>query len=296
MAQFAFPLSTSPIQTTENWSKIIGSWAQTGVVRSVLNELLVYANSTGMQVKVKAGAALIKGIYFESTAEETLPISASNAINPRIDRVIVRLDLTTETVQLAVLQGIPAVSPSAPALTQNASRWEIGLAEITVSANVVTIAADKVSDARSHTGVLNPYFTLSKGTVSVASSNVLTQIPFDASNIVNSSGFTVGTNEMIFNENGMYFIDIQLDMSGVGSDQTAEVLIRRYTNPSSYGDFGTAYRGATGQGGNNGGIPIRFGTVIPCIAGGKLHFFARCSESPRDIRTTKVNVWKVANL
>jgi hypothetical protein len=295
MAQFAFPLSNSPIQTTENWSKMIGSWSSTGIVRSVLNELQVYADSTGMQVKVRAGAALIKGIYFESDAEVVLPISASDATNPRIDRVIVRLDLATENVELVILQGVPAVSPTAPAVTRNATRWEVPLANVTVSANVVTIAADKIDDTRPHTGVTVPYFTLSKGAVNVASANTLTQIPFDASNIINMSGFTVGASEITFNENGMYFIEMVCDMSGVSSDQTGEVLIRRYLK-TDYGDFSSMYRGGTGQGGNSGGVPIGRSAILPCIAGGKLQFFTRFSEAPRTVINTRVNVWKVANL
>lgn len=296
MTQKAFPLSSSPILTVEEWSKIAGSWSATGVIRSILNELLVYADSTGMQVKVKSGAAFIKGIYYESDSEITLPIGAANSSNPRIDRVIIRLDLTTETIQLAVLQGVPAVSPVAPVTTNNASRWEIGIAEITVSAAAVTIAANKVNDTRSHTGVANPYFTLSQSAVNVPSANTLTQIPFDVPNIINSMSFTTGSSEITFNENGMYFIQMQCNMSGVNPDQTGEVLIRRYFNNTNYGDFGTTYRGADGQGGNSGGVLINHAAILPCLAGGKLQFFTRFSEAPRTVISTLVNVWKVANL
>lgn len=150
MAQTYFPFDSGQgANITENlWTKMAQHWLSTGVIRSVLSELQVYGDSTGMQAKVRTGAAWIKGHYYESDTEETLAIGAADSINPRIDRVIIRLDWTANTVQLAVLQGVAAVSPVAPALTQNSSRWEISLAQVRVNANVTTIAAGNVTDER----------------------------------------------------------------------------------------------------------------------------------------------------
>lgn len=148
MAQRAFPLPSSPIQNTENWSKAGRIWAETGVVKGQLNTLSAFADSTGMQVKINTGAAWIKGHYFESDAVEVLPINSADSVNPRIDRIIVRLDWVAGTAQLAILQGAPAVTPSAPALTQNTSRWEIPIAQVRVNAGVTTIAAGNVTDER----------------------------------------------------------------------------------------------------------------------------------------------------
>ncbi|MES2405559.1 MAG: hypothetical protein V4567_14660, partial [Pseudomonadota bacterium] len=50
--------------------------------------------------------------------------------NPRIDRVVLRADFVNNNIVLDVLQGTPAVSPAAPALTQNTSIWEISLAQM----------------------------------------------------------------------------------------------------------------------------------------------------------------------
>jgi hypothetical protein len=148
MAQLAFPLSQSPILTVEQWSKIAGNWMNTGVIMGSLNQLQTFADSTGMQIKVKSGAAFIKGVYFESDSEETLAIFTADSTNPRIDRVIVRFDLLAETMQLSMLQGVAAVSPVAPALTQNSSRWEISLAQVRVNAGAVTITAGNITDER----------------------------------------------------------------------------------------------------------------------------------------------------
>jgi hypothetical protein len=150
MAQTYYPFdSGAGANVTEaQWSKMAQNWLATGVIKAYLNELQVYADSTGMQTKVKSGAAWIKGHYFDSDAEEVIAIGSADSTNPRIDRVIIRLDWTANTIQLAVLQGTPAVSPTAPALTQNTAKWEISLAQVRVNATVTTIAATNVTDER----------------------------------------------------------------------------------------------------------------------------------------------------
>ncbi|MCP3738823.1 pyocin knob domain-containing protein [Rossellomorea sp. BNER] len=132
------------------WQKMSDYWMGTGAIQTELNELKVFADSTGMQVKVMSGRAWLKGHFFESDAEEVLSIGASDATNPRKDLVILRVDWNTNRIEQAVLQGVPSASPTAPALTQNTSRWEIDLAEITVNAGVNTITAGDVKDKREY--------------------------------------------------------------------------------------------------------------------------------------------------
>lgn len=150
MVQTYFPFDSGQgANATESmWTKMAQHWLATGVIKSLLNELLVYADSTGMQVKVNSGSAWIKGHYYESDDIEIMAIGAADSANSRIDRVILRLDWTANTMELAVLQGVAAVSPVAPTLTQNSSRWEISLAQVRVNAGVTTIAAGSVTDER----------------------------------------------------------------------------------------------------------------------------------------------------
>jgi hypothetical protein len=166
MAQTYYPLAKSPILTPQQWSKMAQNWLGTGVIKGQLNELAVYADSTGMQVKIKSGQAYIKGHFFESDVEEVLPISAADVANPRIDRIIVRIDWVADTMQLAVLQGVPAVSPVGPALTKNDARWEIPLAYIYVNSGAATIAAGNVYDERIFTNLTYAVTMSQKGILS----------------------------------------------------------------------------------------------------------------------------------
>lgn len=147
MAQFSLPFDNQDTWE-DGWRKMAKHWLATGVLRNEFNELSVYADSTGMQVKVNTGAAWIQGHYYESNALETLPIATANATNPRIDRIILRGDWNDNYIQLTVLQGVPAVSPVAPAVTKNSSRWELPLAQVRVNAGVMTITAGSVTDER----------------------------------------------------------------------------------------------------------------------------------------------------
>lgn len=147
MTKSSYPFDNAPVYEAQ-WSKMARLWRKDGVIPNEGNQLEVYGNSSGMQVKVKSGQAWIKGHFFESTAEEILAIDASDPTNPRIDRVILRLDWNDNSIDLLVLKGTPAASPSPPTLTQSSSRWEISLAKVQVDAGAVTIAANKVTDER----------------------------------------------------------------------------------------------------------------------------------------------------
>ncbi|WP_035430852.1 hypothetical protein [Bacillus sp. UNC322MFChir4.1] len=150
MTQTYFPFDSGPgSSVTEiQWKEMAQHWMDTGVLLGTFNDLGVYADSSGMKVKVRSGATWIEGHYFKSDAEEIIPIATANATNPRIDRVVIRLDWSTNKISLEVLQGTPAATPVAPALTQNTGRWEFPLAQIRVNAAVATIAANMVTDER----------------------------------------------------------------------------------------------------------------------------------------------------
>ncbi len=133
------------------WSEMMDLVYNTGVFRGQGNDLQVYADSTGMQVKVKDGKAWMKGHFYKhATPDQTLAITGSHATLDRIDRVVIKLDWTLNIIGYIVLTGTPAGSPEAPALTQTSAIWEISLAQILVDASVGTIAAGKVTDERNY--------------------------------------------------------------------------------------------------------------------------------------------------
>ena len=119
----------------------------------VTDELEVYADSSGMQVKVKTGEVAVRGFWAPNTAEQTLAIDAADGSNPRIDLIVARLenlDTSDADIYLYVKTGTPAATPSAPSLTQTEEIYEISLAQVYVAASVVTINAGDITDLRSY--------------------------------------------------------------------------------------------------------------------------------------------------
>lgn len=147
MAQTSWPfenIDTSETQFSQ-WARNIGE----GVKQNTLDELEVYADSTGMQVKVGAGQALVRGHYYQSTAEEVVAITASNPSNPRIDNIVLELDPSANSIILKAVAGTPGASPVAPTVTQtDGGIYQIKLAEVLVGTGVTTISAGNVTDTR----------------------------------------------------------------------------------------------------------------------------------------------------
>lgn len=123
-----------------------------GVVYGYGGGLAVAATSpASMNVTVATGAAFIQGRMFEvHTAAETLAIGAADPVNPRIDRVVVKLDNSSavRSVSLAVKAGTPAASPTPPALQRDGTVWELSLAQVYVAAGATSISSANITDER----------------------------------------------------------------------------------------------------------------------------------------------------
>lgn len=141
----------------DQWSYMARQWAATGVVGAPGDaNLQVFANSSGREVHVRAGRASVRGHWFLSTAQETLAIAANASGNPRIDRIVLRLDPSSNEATLAVLTGTPGTVPTAPSLTQtDTGVYELTLAQVAVANGAASISALNVTDERTFTSV--PY-------------------------------------------------------------------------------------------------------------------------------------------
>lgn len=150
--------------------------SQSGVIRGSANECEVFADSTGMQVKVKTGEAFIRGHYAELTSEKTLPIATAHATLPRIDRVVLRADFVNNRIELDVLTGTAAGSPGWPGLTQTTSVWEVSLGLINVPAADTSIDAGQVTYNRQYTSAHGKW----TGVAQSLPNNIYTKISYDA--------------------------------------------------------------------------------------------------------------------
>lgn len=103
-----------------------------------------------MNISIAAGSAHINGYTAINDTAATVTVPAAHATLPRIDRVVLRLDLSPSVrgFAFAVVAGTAASSPSAPALTRDATTYELGIATITVAAGATTLNASTLTDTR----------------------------------------------------------------------------------------------------------------------------------------------------
>ena len=142
------------IYTSADFARVFGAIAgRDGVIYGYGDELKVTPGS-GMAVKVGTGAAFVQGRMLEVYDQaETLPIATADATNPRMDRVVVRVDLSTaqRRAYLAVKTGTPAATPVAPLLQQDSTIWEMSLAQVRVPAGATGVVAGNITDEREFT-------------------------------------------------------------------------------------------------------------------------------------------------
>lgn len=148
MAETYWPFDS--IDTTETqfsqWARNIGEGVRGS---SATTDLKVFGDSTGMNVKLPIGQAMVRGHYYYNTSQLTLTVSAAHATLGRIDAVVLTLDPTANTITASVVAGTPSATPVAPTLTQtDAGVYQLLLATVSVGAAVATIAPGVVTDQR----------------------------------------------------------------------------------------------------------------------------------------------------
>jgi len=118
------------------------AWAPSGVVGSpgddAYNLTVSGLNATiNRRAATGVAEAWVDGhMHRLITANWTNAVTPETTANPRVDRIVLRLDPVANTVTLTRLPGTAAASPSAPALTQiNDGVWDLPLWRFTVPAS-----------------------------------------------------------------------------------------------------------------------------------------------------------------
>nr|DAH49168.1 MAG TPA: Receptor Binding Protein [Caudoviricetes sp.] len=144
------------------------------------NNLAVTLDS-GMTVKVSDGVGWLSNsegdgsVFWNDTKNTTgvelkLTAAIANAVNPRIDRVVVTWDTVDYAAKprIELLQGTPAASPAAPTLTNNTLKRQISLAQIYVAAAASKLTSANITDERldkSVCGIVTDWVTVDTTTM-----------------------------------------------------------------------------------------------------------------------------------
>jgi hypothetical protein len=151
VAETSFPTAGGGSVTDAEYESLMASATGDGLVGSPALAPLVYADSSGRQVKIRASrGAIVRGFRWSSDALGLTQAIAANASGQtRIDTVVLRLDRNTFNVRVAVIQGTPAATPVAPSpLYQGppAQYFDMPLAQVTVRNGVTILDAADVTE------------------------------------------------------------------------------------------------------------------------------------------------------
>lgn len=158
------------VYKAEDWAWYFATFIANGVFPKPSDGLQVIAYS-GMEIKVNAGYAFINGYAFRNPVSQTITLETAEGAQNRIDRIVVRWDLTQRDIYLAVLKGTPSAKPQATAVTRTTEIWELALADIYVGKGVTAIRTANITDQRFNSSVCG----IVTGTVEEIDASVLTK-------------------------------------------------------------------------------------------------------------------------
>ncbi len=146
-SSFFNSVSGDRVYRAEEWAEYFASFIGNGVFPVPSTSLQVIAGS-GMAVAVKTGKAWINGYFYYNTSDLLVTLATADGVLNRIDRIVVRWDLTERKISVAVKSSTPATSPVAPALQRDADAYELCLADVLVGAGVTAISQANITDRR----------------------------------------------------------------------------------------------------------------------------------------------------
>lgn len=136
------------VYTADTFAQYFSQFIGNGVYPNPTTQLQVTQLTTpSMEVSVLAGNAFINGYWYKTTGK-TFQLSSANGSTSRYDLIVLRLDYTTRSIYLDVIEGNSSVSPVVPSITRDSERYELALAMIRVNASTVEITNSLITDLR----------------------------------------------------------------------------------------------------------------------------------------------------
>lgn len=138
--------------TEADWQRFSRLAARSGV--RTADDLIITPGLTGLTVQAGYGLAMVDGhqyeLYDDGGSIKTLSLMAPTSA-ARIDRVVIRLDNTADTVTMQILTG--SEGGIAPGLTRTDAIYEISLAQVRVAVGAASISAEDITDEREDASV-----------------------------------------------------------------------------------------------------------------------------------------------
>lgn len=157
MAESSWPGPGPATVTEAQWEALAEGFWQSGLIGSPLDPAPVFADSTGMHVKIRAGTrARVRGQLWDAgDTDLVVQISANAAGSTRIDLVVLRLDRSTWLVEATVVEGTPGGGvPAVATDVGDTGEWDLIIGRVDVPAGESTSITPSMVAAR--TAYLGP--------------------------------------------------------------------------------------------------------------------------------------------
>lgn len=153
MAETSFPFENLDVSESQ-FSRWARNFQDTGVKGTPDGtQLKVSGDDSGLQVRVAAGEAFVRGHYYINTNQATVTLLSSGT-NTRIDAIVLELDPVANNITLKAVRGDEVLSnPVAPTLTQtDVGVYQLLLAYVTIPVSTASILDNMLTDKRTFMG------------------------------------------------------------------------------------------------------------------------------------------------
>jgi hypothetical protein len=231
MTERSFPFDVGPgkVYTAAEWRKMMRRVRGSGVRKGMLNQLAVTAGA-GLQVLVASGQADVLGEFYENDASKALALEPADGTNPRLDLVVLQLDVRlpadqpTPAITTERVTGAPLPVPVLPGLTQTATIHQVPLYSVAVAAGASSVGA--ITDYRPWSGDQPRLFTATVTTTTTSTSYVDIasmdsgvfysdggdlEVRFSGTGSVNAAGGVINLGVALDAGTEVYLGDIQSD-------------------------------------------------------------------------------------
>lgn len=115
---------------------------ESGVSVKVDNTMTLGVINEGNTIIVESGFAIIKGFYLYNDNNKSLTVTADSNYD-RIDRVVVRLNISTSKVSIEIKKGSAGSKPQPPSLQRDNLIYELSLGQLYIPRNGKIVLTDE---------------------------------------------------------------------------------------------------------------------------------------------------------
>lgn len=123
-----------------------------GVYNGVGNSMVVQASS-GMNITVGSGRAIIGSKWIKNDSAYTLTVTGSHPTLNRYTAVVIKLDKVNRNISITTIDGTPASAPTKPTISDSQTVMYLVLAYVYVGAAVTSISQSNITDTRTDSTV-----------------------------------------------------------------------------------------------------------------------------------------------